>query len=327
MSDRQVVYVGIDVSKDSLSVDAGALFKGEVPNTPSRIRGLIRKIGKQAGDGSVPHFCFESTGPYSEALFLKCCGAGVAASVLNPAKVRHYAEAMSESAKTDPIDARVIRLFAEAKTPEPTPPPSATAITLRKLVLARDALTKSVVQLSGTIEGASAGDAGSVLRSTIVLLRKKIRTLDRLIAEALKGDERLAGLADALSAIDGVGVLTAAKVVALVPELGTLGRRRSAAIAGLAPFTRDSGRYKGKTFISGGRAEVRRALFMPATVAIKHNPVLKAVYQNLMKAGKAYKVAITAIMRRLFAHMDAVAAKWLRENAAAASSAPSTALP
>jgi transposase len=327
MSDRQVVYVGIDVSKDSLSVDAGALFKGDVPNTPASIRGLIRKIGKKAGDGSVPHFCFESTGPYSESLFLECCGAGAAASVLNPAKVRHYAQAMSESAKTDPIDARVIRLFAEARNPEPTPAPSAAAVTLRKLVLARDALTKSVVQLSGTMEGASSGDAGSVLRSSVVLLRKKIKSLDRLIAEALKGDARLAGLAGALTEIAGVGILTAAKVVALVPELGTLGRRRSAAIAGLAPFTRDSGRCKGKTFISGGRAEVRRALFMPATVAIKHNPVLKAVYQNLMKAGKAYKVAITAIMRRLFAHMETVASKWLREYASATAAGPAPALP
>jgi len=327
MNDRQVVYVGIDVSKDSLSVDAGALFKGDVPNTPAGIRSLVRKIRKRAGDGGVPHFCFESTGPYSESLFIECCGAGAAASVLNPVKVRRYAEAMSESAKTDPIDARVIRLFAEAKKPEPTPPPSASEISLRKLVLARDALTKCVVQLSGTMEGASGGDAGSVLKSTVVQLRGKIKKLDRLIAEALKGDARLAGLADALTGIAGVGVLSAAKIVALVPELGTLGRRRSAAIAGLAPFTRDSGRYKGKTFISGGRAEVRRALFMPATVAIKHNPVLKAAYQNLRKSGKAYKVAITAIMRRLFAHMDAVAAKWLRETAAAASSAASTALP
>jgi transposase len=326
MNDRQVVYVGIDVSKDSLSVDAGALFKGDVPNTPAGIRSLVRKIRKRAGDGCVPHFCFESTGPYSESLFIECCGAGAAASVMNPAKVRRYAQAMSESAKTDPIDARVIRLFAEARKPDPTPPPSASEIALRKLVLARDALTKCVVQLSGTLEGTS-GDAGSVLRSSVVQLRGKIKKLDRLIAEALKGDARLSGLADALTGIAGVGVLSAAKVVALVPELGTLGRRRSAAIAGLAPFTRDSGRYKGKTFISGGRAEVRRALFMPATVAIKHNPVLKAAYQNLRKSGKAYKVAITAIMRRLFAHMDAVAAKWLRETAAAASSAASTALP
>ena len=113
MNDRQVVYVGIDVSKDSLSVDAGALFKGDVPNTPAGIRSLVRKIRKRAGDGCVPHFCFESTGPYSESLFIECCGAGAAASVLNPVKVRRYAEAMSESAKTDPIDARVIRLFGK----------------------------------------------------------------------------------------------------------------------------------------------------------------------------------------------------------------------
>lgn len=327
MSDRQVVYVGIDVSKDSLSIDAGGLFKGDITNTPASIRGLIRKIGKKVGDGGVPHFCFEATGPYSEALFLEGCKVGAVASVLNPAQVRHYAKAMSESAKTDPIDARVIRLFAEAKTPEPTPPPSAAAVTLRKLVLARDALTKSVVQLSGTLESASSGDAGNALKSAITGLRKKIKALERLIAEALKGDARLAGLAGALTEIAGVGLLSAAKVVALVPELGTLGRRSSAAIAGLAPFTRDSGRYKGKTFISGGRAEVRRALFMPATVAIKHNAVLKAAYQNLRKAGKAYKVAITAIMRKLFVYMDAVAAKWLRENAATSSPAPAPVAP
>jgi transposase len=315
MKDRPVVYIGVDVAKDSLSVDAGEVFKGEIENSTDAIRGLLNKLTKRCVDDQVVCICFESTGPYGERLFLECCEAGVPACILNPAKVRHYAKAMSEAAKTDPIDARVIRLFAENKRPEPTPPPSAATIHLRKLVLTRNALMKSVVQLSGTQETVVGSAAGEVLAKAIAELRMRIKELDRLITHAIAGDQRIAGLAAALAEIDGVGKLSAAKMVAMVPELGTLGRRRSAALAGLAPFTRDSGRYKGKTFISGGRAEVRRALFMPATVAIKHNPVLRDAYQNLRKNGKPYKVAITAIMRRLFQHMDAVAAQWLKDHA------------
>ena len=303
------------MAKDSLSIDAGEWFKGEIENSTEAIRGALKKLTKRCVDDQVVCFCFESTGPYGERLFLECCEASVPACILNPAKVRHYAKAMSEAAKTDPIDARVIRLFAENKRPEPTPPPSAATIQLRKLVLTRNALMKSVVQLSGTQDTVVGSPAGEVLAQAIAELRMKIKELDRLIAHTMAGDPRIAGLAAALVEIDGVGKLSAAKIVAMVPELGTLGRRRSAALAGLAPFTRDSGRCKGKTFISGGRAEVRRALFMPATVAIKHNPVLRAAYQNLRQNGKPYKVALTAVMRRLFQHMDAVAAQWLRDHA------------
>lgn len=317
MKERLVAYVGVDVSKDTLSIDAGTTFTGTVANTAQAIRGLLRKVAKRIGGEHSLLVCFESTGPYGEQLFLECCEAGVPACVLNPAQVRQYAKAMSESAKTDPIDARVIRLFAECRRPKPTPPPSRAAVSLRKLVLVRNALMKSIVQLSGTLDSVATDEAGKVLAKAVADLRKRVKELDAKIAEAVAGDERLSGLVGALSEIEGVGVLTAATVVALVPEIGTLGRRRSAAIAGLAPFTRDSGRFKGKTFVSGGRAEVRRSLFMPATVAIRFNSVPKAAYAALRKNGKPYKVALTAVMRRLFAHMDATAAKWLRLQAAA----------
>jgi len=120
----------------------------------------------------------------------------------------------------------------------------------------------------------------------------EIRLLDRQIAETVKGDERLEGLTGTLAGIDGVGALTAAKVVALAPELGTLGRRGSAALAGVAPFKRESGKYKGKAFIHGGRASLRQALFMPAMVEIRYNTVLKTAYEKLVKAGKPHKVAL-----------------------------------
>lgn len=299
------------------------MFIGEILNTSAKIRATLGKLAKQVGEGKVPHVCLEATGPYGERLFSECHKAGVRTSILNPAKVRHYANAISESAKTDPIDARVIRLFAEARKPQPTPQPCEAQVALRQLVLARGALSKSMVQLSGTLDSVEGSEAGKVLKKAIADIKKEISTLDLKIKKVLKDDEPLGGLSAALAEIEGVGVLTAAKIVALVPELGTLGRRRAAALAGLAPFTRDSGKWKGKTFISGGRPEVRRALFMPATVARTHNPILKSVYEKLRKDGKPYKVALTAVMRRLFCHMDAVAANWIDEHKGKAPVAPS----
>ena len=313
MKDTQVVYIGVDVSKETLTINAGTLFIGDILNSPEKIAATLKKIAKAAGAQALLHVCLEATGPYGSALFDECCKAGIRASILNPAKVRHYAQAISETAKTDPIDARVIKLFAETKQPLPTLPPNKTQTALRKLVLIHEALTKSKVQLSGTLESFKNDAAGKPLRQVIADLKKKIKAVDRQILEVVKEDDKLCGLVDALAEIKGVGKLTAAKTLALTPELGTLGRRQAGAISGLAPYTRDSGKFKGKTFISGGRAEIRRALFMPATVARRFNPVLKEAYEKLMKIGKPYKVAMTAIMRKLFCHMDAVAAKWLAE--------------
>lgn len=310
MKDTEIAHVGVDVSKASLSIDAGTLFTGEIPNTPAKIRSALGRLVKRIEPGKTLHVCLEATGPYGEAVLEECHRAGIRVSVLNPAKVRLYAKAVSESAKTDLIDARMIRLFAEARKPDPAPPPSKARKTLRELLLAREALSGTLVQFAGTLE--SVGDeAAKAVEKSAAAIRKQIKILDAAIRRTLKEDEQLCGLSCALAEIEGVGTLTAAKIVAWVPEIGTLGRRRATSLAGLAPFTRQSGTWKGKSFIGGGRSMVRRALFMPATVAKIHNPVLKAVYERLRQNGKPYKVALTAIMRRLFCHMDAVAAAWL----------------
>jgi transposase len=314
MKTPQIVYIGVDVSKDSLSFDGEGLFTGEVPNTASRIKAALKKIKREAGKDSVPHVCLEATGPYGEPLAAECHRAGIRVSVVNPAKVRHYAAAISESAKTDPIDARVIRLFAQARAPHPTPPPSEAALQLRKLVLAREALTRGATDLCGTLDSVMGSPAEKGVKKAIAELRGQVKALNAQIQAVVKSDERLHGLFNALRTIKGVGDVTAAAILAYVPELGTLGRRRAGALAGLAPHTRDSGRFKGKTFISGGRRQVRRALFMSANVARRFNPVLKPVHERLVARGKPYKVALTAVMRRLFCHMDSVAAKWLAQH-------------
>lgn len=324
MKNPQIVYIGIDVSKESLSIDGESLFAGEVPNQVTQIRSTLKKLQKKAGEGTSLHVCLESTGPYGELLTGECHKAGIRVSVVNPAKVRYYAKAISETAKTDPIDARVIRCFAETRQPQPTPPPNATEVKLRKLVLVREALTKSVTQLQGTFESVAVSEAAKPLKQSIDYLKKKIMKIDKLIQQTIKEDKRLDGLSTALCAIKGVGEITAAITLAYVPEIGTLGRRQAGALSGLAPYTRDSGKFKGKTFISGGRPQVRRALFMPATVARTHNPILKEVYVRLRAKGKPYKVAMTAVMRKLFCYMDSVAAAWLAQDNASAQVAPST---
>ena len=324
MKHPQIVYTGVDVSKDSLSIDGETLFVGEIPNQTTQIRSTLKKIQKKVEEGKILHVCLESTGPYGELLTSECHKAGIRVSVVNPAKVRYYAKAISETAKTDPIDARVIRGFAETRQPQPTPPPNANEVNLRKLVLVREALTKSVTQLQGTFESVAGSEAAKLLKQSIDCLKKKIVKLDQLIQQTIKQDKRLDGLSTALCAIKGVGEITAAITLAYVPEIGTLGRRQAAALSGLAPYTRDSGRFKGKTFISGGRPQVRRALFMPATVARTHNPILKEVYVRMRAKGKPYKVAITAVMRKLFCYMDSVAAAWLAQDNATAQVAPST---
>ena len=133
MNAPQTVYIGVDVSKDSLRFDIPNLLVGEVPNTASKIKTALGKLQKKAGEGNVLHICLEATGPYGELLVGECHQAGIRVSVVNPAKVRHFAKAISESAKTDPIDARVIRLFAQARQPHPTPPPNNAEVLLRNV--------------------------------------------------------------------------------------------------------------------------------------------------------------------------------------------------
>ncbi len=319
MKNTQNVYIGVDVSKKSLRFDSENGFVGDVPNTPAKIRTALQKLQRGNGWADALHVCLEATGPYGELLVGECHRANIRVSVVNPAKVRHYAAAISESAKTDPIDARVIRLFAQTRNPHPMPPPGKASGQLRKLVLARDALIKSATRLCATLDSVE-GDqiAKKSIDKAVADIRRQIDKLDTAIRQTIQSDEKLRGLSEALCAIKGVGAITAAAVLAYAPEIGTLGRRRAGALAGLAPYIRQSGQFKGKASISGGRSHLRRALFMSATVAAKFNPVLKAVFEKLDARGKPYKVALTAVMRRLFCHMDSVAAKWLAQHDAAA---------
>jgi len=306
MKTAEVVYVGIDVSKETLDIDAGELGVTRVANTPLDVRKALAAIARRAQAGKAPQVCFESTGPYTGALIAECQVMGLPYSILNPYKVKHFAKSITQ-VKTDAMDARIIRLYSEVRRPAPTPVPHKALAELDTLVLAREAVMRSVIALRSTLETLNGTHAEKPMRRIIAFNEKKIAEYDGLLAEAVKKDAEVSGLVGALSAVKGVGTLTAAKVVSGMPEIGRLGRRKAAALAGLAPHTRESGQFKGKSRIGGGRKQVRDALFMPATVAIRYNPEMKRIHAHLMAKGKPYKVALTAVMRRLICHLDSVA--------------------
>ena len=319
MKDGAVVYIGVDVSKASLRFDAGSFFTGDVKNTPAAIRRALASLAKKLPAGSSPHVCLESTGRYGRNLSGACAAAGIPASTLNPYKVRMYARSMSVAAKTDPVDARMIRLFAEHRKPLPDAPLPEGRAEVRELAALRALLMKQMTALLGFLEGSCASSVRKTARAQVRALGRKIAGVEGRLRMLKDSDAHTAGICAELVKIDGVGELTAMLVCALVPELGTLGRRRSASLAGLAPHPEDSGTIRAPRHIRGGRFNVRRSLYMSALSAAHCNGVLSPVYKRLVDAGKPKKAALVCVMRKLFAHMDSVASRWLRAQAAAGS--------
>jgi transposase len=313
MKDREVVYIGIDVSKETLDIDAGKFGIQKIANAPTQIRRILVKYACEVEASRPVHVCFESTGPYTAALMAECQTMGMAYSILNPYKVAYFARALAH-AKTDSIDASVIRRFAEQTRPAPVSASNQTIAELNKLILARETLVKNSVATRAVLDTLTSPVAAKPMKRFVAALERQIVQYDQLIAESVKADVEVSDLVGALSEVMGIGVLTAVKVLVWMPEIGRLGRGKVAALAGLAPRTRQSGGWQGKAYIGGGRKAVRNALFMPATVAIRYNPEMKAFHKRLMAAGKPYKVALTAVMRRLICHLDRVAGRYYAEH-------------
>ena len=309
MKETGVVYIGIDVSKETLDIDAGGLGARKAANTAAGVRKALAALMRKAGAGAPPHVCMEATGAYIRTLAEGCQSMGLPCSILNPHKVALFARSLSH-AKTDRIDASIIRRYAEEKRPAPTPAPREALSKIDDLLLAREALVKANAALRQVLATLRHPAAAAPLRAAAAANEKRIEGYGRLIAEAVNADAQTAGLAAALTAVKGVGRLTAAKVAAWMPEIGTLGRRGAAPLAGLAPHTRESGKWKGRAVTGGGRKCVRDALFMPATSARRHDPHMRRFYEGLIARGKPYKVALTAVMRRLICNLDRVAREY-----------------
>jgi len=301
--DESGVIVGIDVSKDRL--DVHVLPTDGVFAVARDGEGLIELVERLKAL-SPALVAVEATGGFETTTAAAVAGAGLPLVVVNPAQVRAFAKALGQRAKTDPIDAAVIARFAQAVKPEVRVLPDAAERLLADLVGRR----RQIVQMISAEKQREKRLAEPRLQRSIArlvsALQKELTEVDRQIDDEIRGSPAWRAKEDLLRSAPGVGTVVSRTLVAELPELGRLDRRQIAALVGLAPWTRQSGKWKGKCFIGGGRTAVRTALFMAALVATRHNPVLKAFHQRLINTGKPKLVAIIATARKLLTILNAM---------------------
>jgi len=253
---------------------------------------------------------FEPTGPYHRLLEQMLTKAGIDAVKVNPRSARRFAEATGELAKTDRIDAVLLARMGAVLEMQARPARSEIHHDLRELSVARQALIKDRIAAVNREQVAQNAIIRRQLKARLRQIEKQIGEIEKAMAAIVTVDETLARRREILASIPGIGPITAMAIIVEMPELGELDGKQAASLAGLAPITRESGSWKGRSRIQGGRASLRCSLYMPALVALRINPDLRRKYLALKEAGKPSKVAITAIMRKLIVLANAL----IRDN-------------
>ena len=295
-TDRTAAWVGIDVSKDRLDVclnPSGERFA--VANDPAGRRCLARRLGRRA----VALVVMEPTAKYHRAAHRQLHAAGFAVALVNPLRARRFAEALGQLAKTDRLDAAMLALLAERLAPHPATPPDPAREALAELAGARTAAIAERTALDNRRQAAITPFLRRALAARRAGLDRHIARLDDHIAQAIAADPVTARRAAILRSIPGIGPVAATALLAQLAEIGQLTAKQAAALAGLAPIARDSGHSHGQRHIRGGRGQLRNALYMAALVASRRNPDLSRFYQRLRAQGKAAKLALTAVARKL----------------------------
>lgn len=300
-------YVGIDVSKDRLDVHVHPGGEAFVATRDGKgLEELVERLRVLA----PTLIALEATGGFEVIVAAAIGGAGLPVVVVNPAQVRHFAQALGRRAKTDPIDAAVIALFAEAVKPELRPLPDEAQRLLAELVGRRRQIIEMIVAEGQREKRVANARVRKSIARHIRVLEKELPEIDGDIGTLVRGSQVWREKEDLLKSFPGIGEILARTILAELPELGTLSRRQIASLVGLAPFTRRSGQWKGKSMIAGGRAAARCAFYMAALVASRHNPLLKAFYRRLLDAGKPKMLALIAVARKLVTTLNAM----LRDN-------------
>lgn len=294
-----VRYVGVDVSKAELEIAFEVGTSKTLPRTASRWRAWLESQADQA-----LHVIVEATGGLEHVVLEQCHALGIACSVVNPLRARRFAEAIGKLAKTDPIDAQVLASFGRATRPRPTEPPTPERRRLRSLVERRIDLLRIRTAQKNRLK--SPGALVEPIQRHIEWLDQEVKLLEEQIQDAVEADVEMADQARRMKDIKGVGAVTVATLLALLPELRQLDRRAIAALVGLAPFASDSGPRRGDRRIYGGRASVRTVLYMAAMVASRWNPHLKAFADRLRSRRKPTKVLFTAVARKLLVSLNAM---------------------
>lgn len=294
--------IGVDISKSHL--DVFRLGDGVAQRFENSSAGF-RSLKKWLGTAPVARIVFEPTGPYHKA-FETALGETFPLVKINPLQARRFAEAYGTRAKTDAVDAQMLARMGAALDLVPQSPCSKEALILKGLHVARIGLIKDRTKLRNRARTQDISVLKRQTKARLTQVDRQIAELDAEIAALIEAGKATARNRDILCSMPGIGAVTAAAMLTLLPEIGTLERKQVASLAGLAPITRQSGQWQGKSFIRGGRKPLRDALYMPALVAMRYNPDLKAKYDALRAAGKPAKVAIVAVMRKLIEMANAL---------------------
>jgi len=296
-------FIGIDIAKTQLDLAVhGAGAPWQVAYDSAGLKQVVTQLRTLAPTLIV----VEATGGLEIRLVSALVATSLPVAVVNPRQVRAFAHAAGILAKTDRLDAQVLAQFAAAMQPTPRPQPDAATQQLSAVLARRqqvvDMLTAEKNRLSQQLESA----LRKRLRAHITWLAKELERTEQELTQLIQQSPAWRAQDDLLQSAKGVGPVFSQTLLAEVPELGQLNRKQMAALIGVAPFNRESGGYRGKRRIWGGRARVRAVLYMGALVATRHNPVIKAFYERLLAAGKEKKVALTACMRKLLTILNAM---------------------
>lgn len=297
-----LIFVGIDVSKERLDVAIRPSSEREsVTNDEAGIEALIQLLRKIQASVIV----LEATGGFERSVTRALTSAELAVVVVNPRQVRDFAKATGQLAKTDSIDAEVLARFAEAVRPALRPLPDEVSLELRALIARRRQITEMIVAERNRLSKAS-----KLLRKRIEVhirwLEAELQRADKDLDQSIRQSPIWQENQDLLQSVPGVGPVISRTLIGELPELGQLNRKQIAALVGIAPLNRDSGTFRGRRTIWGGRASVRAVLYMAALVASRRNTVIRAFYTRLRNAGKAPKVALVACMRKLLTILNAM---------------------
>ena len=303
---KQRYYLGVDVSKCKLDVyDPLAGQFQTFPNTEKGVKALFAGI---LGDHGEAHVICEPTGGYERKLVAEAHRKGVALSAINPRQVRDFARAKGQLAKTDAIDAKVLSDYGRAFDPPGQQAPRACQERLSAIVRRKDRLVGQMASEKNALEKATDRFVKADIKAGITYLKRRVARCDQEIAKLIESDAELAAKRDKLIQVKGVGPGVAAVLLAEVPELGEISAKQASSLVGVAPLNRDSGKWRGKRSIHGGRFLVRRSLYMPALSACSHNPILRDFYRSLVDRNKPHHVAIVAVMRKMICLMNRILA-------------------
>lgn len=308
MSDRiesSDYYVGVDVSKERLDVAFRPTGGSRCwfANDPAGIDGLLSRLLENDHPALV---VLEASGGYERPAAAALAAARLPVAVVNPRQARDFAKATGRLAKTDALDAESLAHFAEAVKPEPRALPGEEVLLLKEILDRRRQLLSMLLAENNRLSAIASEPVRRRVRAHVRWLEKELSRIDRELEEAIEASPTWRENEALLRSVPGVGPVLARTLLAELPELGTLTHRRLSALVGVAPFNFDSGAFRGRRMVWGGRARVRATLYMAALAACRHNPAVRAFYERLVEAGKPKKVALVACMRKLLTILNAV---------------------